>query len=143
MKCTLIVDSLGPNPDFNPPRRDEFADDEAFHDALALYNVPADVTVPAGTLLSDPLAWMHCLPDQSGWGRDKDGRAVRIRPGVVRAVPIDEPCKARMAKEIQKLAAARKVTTSVILQEVDAGVKRSQAAQADNAAAVVSAKPAA
>ncbi|HEY2250907.1 MAG TPA: hypothetical protein VGH74_07585 [Planctomycetaceae bacterium] len=145
MKCTLIVDSLGPNPAFDPPQRDHFPDDEAYHDALALYEVPPDIMVPAGTVLSGPFAWLHCLPDQSGWGRDAQGKPVRVRPGVVRSVPLDAPCQVKVAKEVQALAAKRKVLPAVVMAEIDAAIKKSQDAQAANSkpAPATAVKPAA
>jgi len=73
MKCRLIVDALGPNPDFLPP--DPKVDPVGFQ----LYDVPHSVTVPAGTELPDhPMAWLHCVPDAED---------------VIRAEPVDQECE--------------------------------------------------
>jgi hypothetical protein len=136
MKATLIIDSPGPNPDFCPPRREQFATDEEFHDARALYDVPAEITVPAGTVLQgDPLVWVHCFPDASGLVIGSDGNPRRVAPGIVRAEPLDDGCKAALARHVEHAARVRKVRQDHILREIEACVAKSKEQQQRNVVA--------
>jgi hypothetical protein len=136
MKARLIIDSEGPNPEFNPPRREQFAEgtegDEAFHDAKALYDVPPVIIVPAGTILpsSEHLA-IHCFPDSSNIRIDGKGNPCLRGLPVVRAVPVDDGCQAALDKIIAHYAAARKKSIADIEKLVADGVARSLAAQAE------------
>lgn len=56
----LLIDSQGPNPNFDRTKPVSEAN-------------PLEITVPAGTVLKDKYAWMHCMPDAAS--------------GVVRAEP--------------------------------------------------------
>ncbi len=136
MKAKLIIDSIGPNPAFRQPRRDDFRSDEAWHDAVALYDVPAEVIVPAGTILCDPLVWVHCYPDSNiGFHYDpKTGRRIPVRMGIgsVRAVPLDEGCLAALLKHIKHAAAARRTTVEAIQAEIKTAVEVSLARQVEN-----------
>jgi hypothetical protein len=139
MKALLIIDSLGGNPAFSPPRRDRFATDEEFEDALAQYDVPPDITVKAGTIISGRGAWMHCICDASGLVlvKQKDPHDGKMKPlpkrvarGVVRAVPVDDGCRAAVAKHVRHAAQARRVAVEIIEREIAAGVAQSRAEQA-------------
>ncbi len=136
MKAKLIVDSIGPNPAYRPPRRDDFRSDEEWQDAVALYDVPPEVIVPAGTILSDSLVWVHCYPDSNiGFHYDpKSGRRVltNLGLGTVRAVPLDPGCEAALMKHVKHAAAARRTTVEIILAEIKTAVAISLARQADN-----------
>jgi hypothetical protein len=139
MKCTLIIDSPGPNPDYDPPQRKDFVGpnaDEDYADAKATYDVSPEVLVPAGTLLSGRDAWMHCYPDETGIAFKRIGGAsgkvvpFRKSPGIVRAVPADEACQAALDAHMKAAAAHRGVDVAVVAKEVAAGVARSKALQA-------------
>src|SRR6516162_319896 len=111
MRARLIVDSLsGLNPDYNPPVRSSFATDEEFYDAQALYDVPPQHIIPAGTELTGSMCWVHCYPeDNTGFRIDpKSGRRIPTRLGVgtVRAVPVDAACEAALLKHVQHAAKA-------------------------------------
>lgn len=142
MKARLILDSLGPNPAYSPPDRTAFATDEEWHDALALYDVSPDVTIPAGTLLTGPQCWMHCFPDASGVimtkGRDDTGRITiipkRVGVGVVRAIPEDDACRAALARQIKVNASVRRISVAEVEAEIAQAVAEAQAEQAANAA---------
>lgn len=113
MKVTLIIDSLGPNPAYKPPVRSSFPEgtqgDEAFADAKALYHVPHSILIPAGTVISGPGAWVHCWEDNDGIEFDnRSGKPVRVGPGIVRAVPADEPAQVMLEKHMVHVAATRK-----------------------------------
>lgn len=141
MKCKLIVDSLGPNPAYRKPERYDFKTEEEWHDAVALYDVPSEITVPAGTILSGGMAWMHCFPDASGViltkQRDPHDRKIKLLPtragvGVVRAVPEDDACRAALERQIVSAAAARRVRVEYIRQELAQAVQTSLDQQAEN-----------
>lgn len=136
MKAKLIVDSIGPNPNYKPPVRSNFRTDEEFHDAKALYDVPAEAIVPAGTVLCDPLVWVHCYPD-SNIGFHIDPRTGRRMPvslgiGTVRAVPLDDGCRAALLRHVKHAAASRRVGEDKILEEIREGVAVSMARQMEN-----------
>ncbi|MDE2426780.1 MAG: hypothetical protein KGO96_12835 [Elusimicrobia bacterium] len=136
MKATLIIDSLGPNPDFHPPRREHFATDEEFHDAQALYDVPAEIMVPAGTELSGHShTWVHCFPDASGLILDSKNQPLRVGPGVVRAVPADAACQAALDKHILHAAKSRRVRPEYIRDEIAKCVQAARDQQSRNDAA--------
>lgn len=134
MKATLILDSLGPNPDFAPPQRNDFATEDEFHDADALYDVPPDILIPAGTEISGPYVHAHCHPDGSGIrlvNNPKTGKKEprSLKPGIVRAVPADAACEAQLAKWVQAQAIQRRVKPSAVLKEITDGVAASRAEQ--------------
>ncbi len=137
MKAKLIVDSLsGLNPDYNPPVRSMYRTDEEFHDAQALYDVPPQHIVPAGTELTGPLCWVHCYPDDNT-GFRIDPRTGRRTPtklgrGVVRAVPLDPPCEAALLKHVKHAAASRRMTVEAVQKEIAEGVAESLARQVEN-----------
>lgn len=149
MKCTLIVDSEGPNPAYDPPDRHDFATDEEFHDAKALYDVPPEVIVPAGTVLSGALAWVHCFPQSRVRVVEKvvDGVKKRVPsnagPLFVRAVPADPACEAALAKHVQHAAKTRRVAASVIMDEIEQGLAAARGQQQENDKAKVMPAPAA
>ena len=110
MKCRLIIDSLGPNPDFDPP--DPRTDPIGFQ----LYDVPHSITVPAGTELEEhALAWIHCVPDAEG---------------VIRAEPADADCEAMVERHLANVAAARNKSLERVRREHGAKVAAAKAAQA-------------
>lgn len=135
MKATLILDSHGPNPAYDPPRKEDYATDEEWHDAKALYEVAPDVVVPAGTTISGQFVYAHCHPDDSNLRIVRDSKTgdklpKRVGKGIVRAVPADKPCEVMLAKWVQMAAKKRRVATSVIQAEIDSGVAASKALQA-------------
>lgn len=137
MKAVHIVDSLGPNPEFDPPVRKHFMGPTAaedYADAKARYNVHRDRIVPAGTVIAGENVWMHCIPDQEGiaFRYDKNHKVVPYRksPGVVRCVPADDTCQMEVDAYIQRAAASRGVSPDVIKAEIEAGVKRAKDLQA-------------
>lgn len=134
MKIQFILDVLGRNPAYDPPLKKDFASEEDWADAKALYDVPPDRLLPAGTIEAGPLAWIHCFPDQQGiaFKYNKEGKVVPYRkaPGVVRAVPFDDACKTEFLNRAKINAASRGVDLQVVLDEVAAGVERSKTIQA-------------
>ena len=142
MKIELIIDSVGPNPDYKPPSRKEFVGpnaDEDFADAMAAFESTGISPVrilPAGTIEQGALAWVHCFPDAEGiaFKYDGEGKVIPYRkaPGVVRAIPADEACRLKFETVIRQHAAARKISPDEIRAEIEAGVKRSQALQAES-----------
>ena len=138
MKATLVVDSRGPNPAFAPPDRHDYATDEEFHDAKALYDVPPEIMVPAGTVISGPMAWVHCFTVSRIRIKEEivDGVKKRVPfkggPLFVRAVPADAACEAELSKHVQQAAASRRVAPSVILDEIEQGLAAARAEQAEN-----------
>lgn len=134
MKATLILDSLGPNPAYDPPRKEDYATDEEWHDAKALYDFEPDVIIPAGTIISGQFVYAHCHPDDSNLRIVRDSKTgdklpKRVGKGIVRAVPADQPCEVMLAKWVQSAAKKRRVTPSAIQAEIDAGVAASKALQ--------------
>lgn len=100
MLARLIRECNGPNPLFNP----------------RLPNSPSnhpDTTVPVGTMLNHPMAWVHCCPDAKG---------------IVRAEPVDEECEeivARKNAEYSRAMQARKAA------EIRAQMEANRAQDAD------------
>ena len=136
MKCTLIVDSFGPNPEYDPPKPSDFAGNmEAHADAWFAYAVPREVIVPAGTLLSGHECWMHCVPDSSGVGFDARGRPVRYAPAVIRAVPADDACQMAVDQHVAHVALSHNRTPDDVRAEIASLVKASRACQVKNDAA--------
>jgi hypothetical protein len=117
MKCRLIIDSLGPNPDFFPP--DPKIDPIGFQ----LYDVPHSITVPAGTELEEgPLAWVHCVPDAEG---------------VIRAEPADSDCEAMVEKHLANVAAGRRKPLARVRREHEAHVAAAKALQMKSEKALI------
>lgn len=96
MKALLIIDSDGPNPEFNPPqpRGDDEESRAAYYEYVAL--VPHSISVPAGTVLDGAECWRHCLPDAEYLVRGSGD-------GIVRAVPYDDQCKRVVEAKVAKL----------------------------------------
>lgn len=136
MRATLIVDSIGHNPDYKPPTADQFATDEEFHDAQALYDVEPERIWPAGTELTGSHCWVHCFPeDSTGFEIDLRTRRrvpVRLGVGTVRAIPADAACEAALMKHVKHAAASRRVSAQVIVAEIAQGVAASRAQQDEN-----------
>jgi hypothetical protein len=130
MKCVLIIDCDGPNPNFRPPRPKEFKTDAEYHDAAALYDVPHTIPVLAGTVLNDKDCWHHCLPDASGIAFNAEGRPIRIAAAVVRAEPLDDPCRAMVRKHLVHVASARRTTVEEQEAELARMVEFAKANQA-------------
>jgi hypothetical protein len=140
MKIELIIDSPGPNPEYNPPSRKDFVGpnaDEDFADAMAKFETgginPVRI-LPAGTIEQGSLAWVHCFPDAEGIAFKYDGGKVvpyRKAPGVVRAVPADDACRLKVETVIRQHAAARKISPEELRAEIDAGIERSRALQSE------------
>jgi len=109
MKCRLIIDALGPNPEFLPP--DPKEDPTGFQ----LYDVPHSVTVPAGTELpDDPLAWLHCVPDAED---------------VIRAEPADDDCEKMVERYLANRAAATRKPLERVRREFQVRVAAMKAKQ--------------
>jgi hypothetical protein len=111
MKAILIVDSPGPNPDYDPPNP------KTDPDAAALYDVPSTRIVKAGTELVDPMVWVHCLPDYNG---------------VVRAKPADEACAAMVARALLRMAPDDRRKTQ---KRIDAAIAAAEAREREAAEA--------
>lgn len=136
MKARLIIDGEGPNPYYEPPNRSQFQDDESYHDAVALYDVPHWEVKPAGLEVSGPLVWILCYFDASGIGfetqRDGSRKVVYLDKGKIQCEPVDDACRAALLKHCQHVARARKTTVNVILDEVAQGVREAKELQAKN-----------
>ena len=140
MKAVRIIDTTGPNPDYHPPRRQDFpagaGGDEAFADAKALYAVPYEVVQPAGTLMSGPDCWVHCWEDAEGVEFDnRTAKPVRVAPGIVRAEPADAACQAKLDKHLLHVAAIRKQTLPQVKDYLAKLVAAGKARQAERDAA--------
>jgi hypothetical protein len=132
MLCKLIIDSEGPNPDYCPPN--PAIDAAAFH----AYNVPPDVIVPAGTILTPDgtgLDWVHCFPHSGAFIDLKSGRPVRGPDGLVLAEPADEECRAAVEKNLVGWGAARRMNPVQARAALDKAVAATKALQARNEAA--------
>ncbi len=127
MKCILILDAEGRNPQFQPPHPVTRA--AAFH----AYDVPRTITNPAGFVGPDhPLAWVHCFP-QSGLSIDsKTGAARRGRDGPVLAEPFDDECRAAVAKYLVGWGRARGMNPTQARAALDKLVTASKALQLKN-----------
>ncbi len=82
MRAKLIIPSDGPNPDYNPQLPESSTNFR-------------DIKYPVGTVLVGPKCWIHCVPDQSG---------VVGRPGIIRAEPDDDECRAKVAEHYRRVA---------------------------------------
>lgn len=140
MKCRLVIDCNAlVHPDWDPPKRADFASDREFHDAMAIYKLdhsPEGGIIPAGTVIEDPLAWILCFFHDHGpelateidtVARTK--RPVRVAPGTVKAEPLDDACKAALELQCRKTARSRKCDVQVIRDEVAADLAASRARQ--------------
>jgi hypothetical protein len=137
MKAKLIVDSLsGLNPDYNPPVRSMFQTDDEYHDAKALYNVPPQHIIPAGTELTGEFCWVHCYPDSEVGFRHNPRTGARTPTrtgrGMVRAVPLDAGCEAALLKHVQQAAKIRRMTVEAVQKEIAEGVAESLKTQIEN-----------
>ena len=134
MKIQYVIDRLGPNPAYDPPRRKDFLGPEGaeeYANAKAAYDVPPQIVVPAGSVHAHELAWIHCFPDQSGiaFKRNDQGKVVPYRkaPGMVVAIPADEHCEKQVARTVAEHAASRGVPPQTVQDEIAAGVAKSRA----------------
>lgn len=77
MKVRLLVDCIGKNPAHKPP--DPNVDRAAW--MTYKYRVPHDITLPAGTIIDDPWAWVQCMPAAGMRAEPVDEEAILMVQG--------------------------------------------------------------
>jgi hypothetical protein len=148
MRARLIIDCEATvNPDYHPPLPIDFKSEEAYHDALHIYNLDHSKEggiIPAGTEVAHINAWVLCWPpSEFEFEVDTDtGRRTPIRlgngligSGAVKAEPIDDGCRAALTHHIRHVAAMLKVEPQQIADELAQRVAQSKARQANAEAA--------
>lgn len=120
MKIRLLVDCRGPNPDFKPPKPIP-GDAESMNAWMTYkYRVPPEITVPKGTEIEDPWAWVHCIPNAAG---------------IIRAEPIDDDAKLMVEGTYQTLGPMDRKRIDNLRLQLD--IERRNAPQSDEPKIVV------
>lgn len=95
MKSMLLVEAPSSNPSWNPPDpRGGVLNEMAYQEYCAV--VPHTISLPPGTILEDPKAWLHCfpvpVPELQNSGQLDRRDEIDGTPYLVRAIPADEQC---------------------------------------------------
>lgn len=110
MKVQLIIDAKGPNPAYSAEA------DVAAKQAGEAYNVPRDVTYPAGTVLDHPDAWLHCIHGHLN------------KPPI--AIPVDDEARTKYEQWLKQRPDQIAAVAAVLNQGPSGtGVKRNQEAR--------------